>query len=76
MKITISATLVTALSATAANLALHIQGLRDSHPYLKTETEKTTKNYTMNGILLRMQTINQIHLEKIADIMQMLGITT
>ena len=45
MKITISATLVTALSATAANLALHIQGLRDSHPYLKTETEKTTKNY-------------------------------
>ena len=43
MKITISNTLVTSVSASIATLAVHIQALRENHPYLKAENEKRIK---------------------------------
>ena len=43
MKITISNTLVTSVSASIATLAVHIQALRENHPYFKAENEKRIK---------------------------------
>ena len=43
MKITISNTLVTSVSASIATLAVHAQALRENHPYLKAENEKRIK---------------------------------
>lgn len=40
MKMFISNTLITALSGVAVNLITNAQGLKDSHPYLKKQTEK------------------------------------
>ena len=43
MKITISNTLVTSVSASIATLAVHIQALRENHPYFKAGNEKRIK---------------------------------
>ena len=43
MKMIISNTLVTSVSASIATLAVHIQALRENHPYFKAKNEKRIK---------------------------------
>ena len=43
MKITISNTLVTSVSASITTIAVHVQALRENHPYFKAENEKRIK---------------------------------
>lgn len=45
MKMIISNTLITALSGIAGNLAINIQGLRDTHPHFKKMAEKRANQY-------------------------------
>lgn len=45
MKIIIANTLITALSGIAGNLAINIQGLRDTHPHFKKIAEKRANQY-------------------------------
>lgn len=49
MKMIISNTLVTSVSASIATLAVHIQALRENHPYFKAENEKRVQSLVKYG---------------------------